>query len=74
MRASDSQMTVSCVYCQDFSNRRVVSDKRVREEERKKKKKKGIINSEYERNECRIILNCVKIFLKSSTVFEFNFL
>lgn len=44
MRASDSQMTVSCVYCQDFSNRRVVSDKRVREEERKKKKK-GIINS-----------------------------
>lgn len=46
MRASDSQMTVSCVYCQDFSNRRVVSDKRVRGEERKKKKKKkGIINS-----------------------------
>lgn len=48
MRANDSQMTVSCVYRQDFSNRRVVSDKRVRGEEKKKerkKKKKGIINS-----------------------------
>lgn len=46
MRASDSRMTVSCVYCRDFSKRRVVSDKRGKE--KKEKEKKGIINSSTE--------------------------